>query len=249
MLQHHAYRSLPNLRGVSRQLVHDPILSKNRVSGKPGAVQFRFRRDGKPPRRVRLGKPGAVKADQARAAAIAFLAREKGGGKPLPPPPSGPTLSKLAAEYVERRSPAWKPSTVKATLSYLHSAILPALGRLHRARRCRALLPRVRAQKAGRCEPLSRDTAHHVRLCRRVGSSARGCRKPLHRHRPLPPSAARTAAWDGRSGEARRDPAPARRHMAPPDRGGAADSADRMQARRDTPLALVRGQAGPARSD
>ena len=40
MLQHHAHRSLPNLRGVSRQLVHDPILSKSRASGKPGTVQM-----------------------------------------------------------------------------------------------------------------------------------------------------------------------------------------------------------------
>ena len=41
---------------------------------------FRFRRDGTP-RRVTLGKPDAVKADRARAAALAFLAREKGGGR------------------------------------------------------------------------------------------------------------------------------------------------------------------------
>ena len=45
-------------------------------------------------------------------------------------PASGPSLTKFAAEYVERRSPSWKPSTVKATLSYLNSAILPALGHL-----------------------------------------------------------------------------------------------------------------------
>ena len=64
---------------------------------------FRFRRDGKP-RRVTLGKPGAVKADQARAAALAFLAGKKGGGKTLPPPPSGPTLTKFAAEYVKQRA-------------------------------------------------------------------------------------------------------------------------------------------------
>ena len=38
--------------------------------------------------------------------------------------------TKFAAEYVERRSPSWKPSTVKATMSYLNSAILPALGHL-----------------------------------------------------------------------------------------------------------------------
>ena len=43
---------------------------------------FRFRRDGKP-RRVTLGKPDAVKADQARAAALTFLANEKGGEPPF----------------------------------------------------------------------------------------------------------------------------------------------------------------------
>ena len=64
------------------------------------------------------------------AAAIAFLAHEKGGGSPAPLPASGLTLTKFAAEYVERRSPSWKPSTVKATLSYLNCAILPALGNL-----------------------------------------------------------------------------------------------------------------------
>ena len=56
--------------------------------------------------------------------------RETGGGSPSPLPPSGPTLAKFAAEYVERRAPAWKPSTVKATMSYLNSAILPARTKL-----------------------------------------------------------------------------------------------------------------------
>ena len=71
-----------------------------------------------------------VQPNGARAAALAFLAREKGGGSPLPLPDSGPTLAKLAAEYVERRPPSWKPSTLKATMSYLNSAILPAIGHL-----------------------------------------------------------------------------------------------------------------------
>ena len=71
-----------------------------------------------------------VQPNGARSAALAFLAREKGGGSPLPLPDSGPTLAKFAAEYVERRSPSWKPSTLKATMSYLNSAILPAIGHL-----------------------------------------------------------------------------------------------------------------------
>ena len=36
----------------------------------------------------------------------------------------------FAAEYVERHSPSWKPSTLKATMSYLNSAILSAIGHL-----------------------------------------------------------------------------------------------------------------------
>ena len=93
---------------------------------------FRFRRDGKP-RRVTLRKPDPVEADQARATTLAFLAREKHGGSPVPLPASGPTLTKFAAEYVERLSPSRKPFTVKATLSYLNSAILPPLGHLSRS--------------------------------------------------------------------------------------------------------------------
>ena len=37
---------------------------------------------------------------------------------------------KFDAEYVELRSPSWKPPTVEATLSYLNSAILPVFGHL-----------------------------------------------------------------------------------------------------------------------
>ena len=110
--------------------IHDAALQGFMLCVQPNGARswvFRFRRDGKP-RRVTLGKLGAVKADEARAAALAFLAREKGGANPLPA--FGPTLTKFAAEYLERRSPSWKPSTVKATMSHLNSAIKPALGHL-----------------------------------------------------------------------------------------------------------------------
>ncbi len=43
--------------------------------------------------------------------------REKVSGDLLPFPASGPMLTKFAAECLERRSPPWKPSTMKATLS------------------------------------------------------------------------------------------------------------------------------------
>ena len=73
--------------------IHDTALQGFMLRVQPNGARswvFRFRRDGKPPRRITLGKSGAVKADQARAAALVFLAREKGGGKPILPPPSGP---------------------------------------------------------------------------------------------------------------------------------------------------------------
>ena len=39
VLEYQANRPFPDFRGISRTLLHDSILSRNRVSGKPGAVQ------------------------------------------------------------------------------------------------------------------------------------------------------------------------------------------------------------------
>ena len=144
--------------------IHDTALQGFMLRVQPNGARswvFRFRRDGKPPRRVTLGRPGAVKADPARAAALAFLAREKGGGKPLPAPPSGPTLKIFAAEYVDRRSPAWKPSTVKATMSYLDSAILPALGHLRVGSIARADVARF-FHEYGRRRPGGANRCHEI---------------------------------------------------------------------------------------
>ena len=143
--------------------VHDTALQGFMLRVQPNGARswvFRFRRDGKP-RRVTLGKPDAVKADQARAAALAFLAREKGGGSPAPLPASGPTLTKFAAEYVERRSPSWKPSTVKATRSYLNSAILPALGHLRVGSVVRADIARF-FHEYGRRKPGGANRSHDI---------------------------------------------------------------------------------------
>ncbi len=143
--------------------VHDTALQGFMLRVQPNGAWswvFRFRREGTP-RRVTLGKPEAVKADQARAAALAFLAREKGGGSPVPLPASGPTLTKFAAEYVERRSPSWKPSTVKATLSYLNSAILPALGHLRVGSVMRADNARL-FHKYGRRKPGGANRSHDI---------------------------------------------------------------------------------------
>ena len=98
----------------------------------------------------------------------------------------------------------------------------PSPCRLGRARRHRPLLPRIRAQEAGRRGPQSRHPAQPVRLRHRVGPSARGRRQPVQGDRPLPPATARAAARGGRSGEARRGPAPARGRQPGLRRGGCA---------------------------
>ncbi|MDE0407845.1 MAG: site-specific integrase, partial [Alphaproteobacteria bacterium] len=143
--------------------VHDTALQGFMLRVQPNGARswvFRFRRDGKA-RRVTLGKPDAVKADQARAAALAFLAQEKGGGQPLPLPASGPTLTKFAAEYVERRSASWKPSTVAATMSYLNSAILPAIGHLRVGSVVRADIARF-FHEYGRRKPGGANRSHEI---------------------------------------------------------------------------------------
>ena len=143
--------------------IHDTALQGFMLRVQPNGARswvFRFRRDGKL-RRVMLGRPDAVRADQARAAALAFLAREKGGGSPVSLPASGPTLTKFAAEYVERRSPSWKPSTVKATMSYLNSAILPALGHLRVSSVVRADIARF-FHEYGRRKPGGANRSHDI---------------------------------------------------------------------------------------
>ncbi|MDE0147261.1 MAG: tyrosine-type recombinase/integrase [Rhodospirillaceae bacterium] len=143
--------------------VHDTALQGFMLRVQPNGARswvFRFRRAGTP-RRVTLGKPDAVKADQARAAALAFLACEKGGGQPVPFPASGPTLKAFAAEYVERRAPSWKPSTVAATMSYLDSAILPALGHLRVGSVVRADIARF-FHEYGRRKPGGANRSHDI---------------------------------------------------------------------------------------
>ena len=79
----------------------------------------------------------------------------------MPLPASGPALTKFAAEYVERRSPSWKPSTVKATLSYLNSAILPALGQLRVGAVVRADIARF-IHEYGRRKPGGANRSHEI---------------------------------------------------------------------------------------
>ena len=71
--------------------IHDTALQGFMVRVQPNGARsraFRFRSGGKL-RRVRLGRPDAVKANQARAVALAYLAREKGGGSHVPLPALG----------------------------------------------------------------------------------------------------------------------------------------------------------------
>jgi len=112
--------------------IHDAALKGFMLRVQPDDARswvLRFRRNGKS-RRATLGRAGTLTARQARAAALACLAREQGGDRPVPIPSSGPTLGRLAVEYMERCSPKWKPSTRAAVTSYLNSAILPAIGHL-----------------------------------------------------------------------------------------------------------------------
>ena len=143
--------------------VHDTALQGFMLRIQPNGARswvFRFRRDGTP-RRVTLGKPDAVKADQARAAALAFLAREKGGDPLLPLPASGPTLTKFASEYMERRSPSWKPSTVKTTRNYLDGVILPVIGHLCVGSVVRADIARF-FHEYGRRKPGGANRSHDI---------------------------------------------------------------------------------------
>ena len=153
---------------------------------------FRFRPDGMP-RRVTLGKPDVVKADHAWTAALAFLAREKGGDDPLPLPASGPTLARFAVEYVERRSPSWKPSTVKATLGYPNSAILPALGHLSAGSVVRAHIVRFfyqyarrKSDRANRSHEILRNMFDCAIVWgHRPEPSGNPCKGMVRCHRPL----------------------------------------------------------------
>ena len=216
--------------------IHDTALQGFMLRVQPNGARswvFRFRRDGKP-RRVTLGKPDAVRADQARAAALAFLAREKGNGALLPVPASGPTLAKFAAEYVERRSPSWKPSTVDATMSYLNSAILPALGHLRIGSVVRADIARF-FHEYGRRKPGGANRSHDILRnlfdCAIAwGHRPEAAGESLQGDRPLPSPAARAFARCRRSGEAGWCAARARARQSGLRRGSAAAPADRMQA-------------------
>ena len=149
--------------GEREYAIHDETLRGFVLRVQPGGSRswvLRFRRDGKP-RRVTLGQVGTLRADQARAAALALLAREKGGGPSLPLPASGPTLARFAAEYVERRSPSWKPSTQRATMTYLRHTILPALGAVRVDAVTRADVARW-FHEYGRHRPGGANRAHDI---------------------------------------------------------------------------------------
>ena len=186
-----------------------------------------------------------------RRAALAFLAREKGGGSPVSLPASGPTLAKFAAEYVERRSSSWKPSTMKATLSHLDSAILPAFGHLRVGSVVRADITRF-FHEYGRRKPDGANRSHEIlRTCSIAPS--RGTIGPTP-----PGTRARASSVTGDrcgGGYSRRGPAPMRRREPGLRGGGAPAPADgcrpgeirrlRWCEAKDDRLALIDAKTGP----
>ena len=80
---------------------------------------------------------------------------------PLPPPPTGPTLKTFAAEYVERSSPGWKPSTKATVVINLDSAILPAFGHLRLGSIARADVARF-FHEYGRRKPGGAKRCHNI---------------------------------------------------------------------------------------
>ena len=144
--------------------VHDLALPGFALRVQPGGARawiLRSRRDGRS-RRTTLGSTATLTAVAARAAALAILAREQGGG-PLtaPPPAAGPTLARFAAEYLERRAPAWTPSGRTAVRVYLRSAILPAVGQLRVDAATRADLARW-LHTYGRRRPGGANRCHDI---------------------------------------------------------------------------------------
>ena len=235
--------------------IHNATLQGFMPRVQPNGVRsgvLRFRRDGEP-RRVTLGKPDAVKADQARAATLAFLAREKGGVSPVPLPASGPTLTKFAAEYVERRSASWKSSTVKTTLRYLNSAVLPALGHLRVDSVVRADIARF-FHEYGHRKPGGANRSHDILRnmfdCaiawgHRLEAARNPC-KGIVRYRRPPRGRLLSADDLAPLGAVLRQ----RKGENPVCVGsGAPASVGRVQAGRDTLPALVRGQVRPLDPD
>ena len=177
-------RSTRSLTTVSRRV--PGIAHRDQPNGARDWV-FRYRRDGKP-HRTTLGKPDAVKADDARVAAV----------------PSSPARSATANPFAfllpARRSRRSPPSIWNGTR--LGGSRPPR-------RRSRAI------SRAPSC-PLSA-----------ISASARSGAPMSPASSTNTDAGSRAAARCGRFGEPRRGPAPPRSRKPAPDRGGAAEPADR----------------------
>ncbi len=146
--------------------IHDTALQGFMLRVRPSGVRswvLRVRRHGRS-RRITLGPVTALTAEQARAAAHTFLAHLEKGGMLEPASLPGPTLEEFTSEYLERRSPAWKPSTRQVVESYLRSSVLPDLGDIRIGTAARAdVAPwfhaygRSRPGGANRCHAILRD--------------------------------------------------------------------------------------------
>lgn len=111
--------------------LHDAVLRGFALRVHPSGVKtwvLRVRRDGRQ-RRLTIGNALTVPVDQARHHAHAILS-----GHVVPDEPAAPNVStalrfdQFAPIYLERRGPAWRPSTRTANEVYLCAKLLPAFG-------------------------------------------------------------------------------------------------------------------------
>ena len=189
--------------------IHDETLRGFMLRVQPGGSRswvLRFRRGGKP-RRVTLGQVGTMVADQARAAALALLAREKGGGRSPPSARFRPDAGAVR-DGVCRAALALMEAVHAHNDHELPAPVHPTGPRrasrgCGHARRCRALVLRVWPRAARRRQQGARYPAGHVRPRHHLGPSSRERRQPLCGDHTLSPSAARPVVGGGRSGAAR----------------------------------------------
>ena len=104
------------------------------TGGKTYVVQTRA--DGKPARRIAIGRHGIVSAEEARRRAALIVSRIKAGEEPVPEPlpvkhANGPTVTELAMRFLDDHVAArCKPATAAAYRFAIDKHILPAFGKV-----------------------------------------------------------------------------------------------------------------------
>ena len=143
---------------------------------------------------------GRCREGRGRAPRAAFLAREKGGGRPFPLPASGPTLKRSPQSIWNGTRPDGRRPLGRRTRVFPRAPSCPLPATFASAR---PPAPMLRASSTNtdaesrRREPLSWDAALHVRLHHSLEPPSRSRRGSLSRHRPLLTSAAQAAARRG----------------------------------------------------